>query len=711
MSHQNKPSNKITRRDFIDGVNASVLALNTGALTFGLGSLANAQETGTRTVREIENIWIPMSDGVKLAARLWLPEDAEENPVPVLLSYNPYRKRSDTRLTDETIYPYFAQNGYAGIRVDIRGSGDSEGLPMDEYVKQEQDDALEIFAWLERQPWCTGKAGMFGLSWGGFNTLQVAARRPPALKAVITHCSTDDRYSDDAHYRGGTVIQDMFIWGAYFFHIGAHPPDPEIVGDRWRDMWMNRLKNMDFNVINWFRHQHRDDYWKHASVIENYSDIECPVYAIGGWVDCYSNAVPRLLAGLKVPRKGLIGPWGHIYPHNERAQPGPRIDYLNEALRWWDYWLKDIDTGIMDEPTLRVWMQEESACCGMNNVNGRWVAEETWPPARMKPRTYYINASGLEANEGPENALRLTPRQTVGETAPNWCAFNMQTELPVDQTIDDARSLSFDSEPLEENFEILGAPVVTVDVAVDKPVAYLAVRLNEVFPSRSSKRVTYTILNLTHRDNHETPTALEPGKRYRIALKLDDIAHVFKRGSRLRVAISTTYWPHSWPSPEPVNLTLYTGTSTLDLPVRSPRVADGKVSFGAAFQPEHSSMTVLDPGEPGSTIYTRDVGGSVLTMRSESPESRVRLDAIGLEKSSAARAEMTIDDYDPSSARLEMWQMSGYTHGSWDVRIESTVRFSVSKNEFVLWGEYRAYDHDELISERRWDEKIPRQLV
>jgi len=711
MTEETRQAGEIGRRDFIDGVNASVLALHSGALTFGLGSLASAQPNGTYAVREIENVWIPMSDGTQLAARLWLPEDAEENPVPVLLSYYPYRKRDGTRLNDESLFPYFARNGYAGIRVDIRGSGDSEGLPQDEYVKQEQDDALEIFAWLERQPWCNGRAGMFGLSWGGFNTLQVAARRPPALKAVITHCSTDDRYTDDAHFKGGAVIQDMFNWGGIFFHIGAHPPDPEIVGDRWLEMWMDRLRNMDFNIINWLRHQHRDDFWKHASVIENYGDIECPVYAIGGWVDCYSNAIPRLLAGLQVPSKGLIGPWGHMYPHSERAQPGPRIDYLNEALRWWDYWLKDIDTGIMEEPALRVWMQDEAACCGMNSVNGRWISVEDWPSERIVSQTWYLNASGLETSEGDEEALHLTPHQTVGQTAPRWCPFNMETDLPVDQAIDDALSLTFDSEPLEESFEIVGAPIVTVDVAVDKPVALLAVRLNEVLPDRSSRRVTYSVLNLTHRDSHETPTALVPGQRYRIALQLDDIAHVFKVGSRLRIAVSTAYWPHTWPSPEPVNLTLFAGTSIVEFPIRPPRAADSEVRFGEAFEPENSGMTMLDPGGEPSVEYVRDVGGSVLTMRQESPESRRRLDAIGTELSSASRTEMVIDDNDPSSATLEMWNKSGYRRDTWDARIESTVRFSVTEDEFVIWGEYLAYDHDELISDRTWDERIPRQLV
>ena len=730
MTTQNRPINQINRREFISGVSASALALNAGTLTFGFAGPARGEPAGPREVRDIENVWIPMSDGVKLAARLWLPEDAEQNPVPAILEYIPYRKRDMTRLRDETMHPYFAANGYASIRVDIRGSGDSEGLQGGEYDRQEQADGMEIIAWLARQPWCTGKVGMFGKSWGGFNSLQLAARRPPALKAIITLCSTDDRYTDDAHYKGGTIIQAMNLWGSQFFTLQGGAPDPEIVGERWREMWLARLRRLDFHLADWVRRQHRDEFWKHGSVNENYGDIECPVYAIGGWVDCYSNAVPRLLAGLKTPRKGLIGPWGHVYPHQESAEPGPRIDYLGEALRWWDYWLKGIDTGIMDEPVLRVWMQHEPACCGAVEVNGRWVAEESWPSPRIRPRTYHLNASGLDTGRGGEQPMKLAPLQTDGQTAPRWGMFNMQTDLPVDQRIDDARSMSFDSEPLEEDFEILGAPVVTVEVAVDKPVAFLAVRLNEVFPDRVSKRVTYTVLNLTHRDSHETPTPLTPGKRYRIPIQLDDIAHRFTRGNRLRVAISTTYWPHVWPSPEPVNLTLYSGVSTLELPVRPERPEDGQLrAFGPAFEPAHSGLTIVDAGGKedtgkvsgsrlaganmsGRKDFIRQIGGSKLTLLNESPETRFRLNATGTVISTAQREQVEVDDLDPTSAKVEIRRMYGYARGdAWNTRVETTIRLVFTKDEFLLTSELRALEHDEVVFENSWNEKIPRLLV
>ncbi|HEY7689136.1 MAG TPA: CocE/NonD family hydrolase, partial [Dongiaceae bacterium] len=264
-----------------------------------------------RKVREIENTFIPLADGTKLAARIWLPEDAEKNPVPAILEYLPYRKRNGdgTATRDALTHPYFAGHGYAGVRVDLRGFGESDGISLDEYTKQEHDDCLEVLAWLEKQPWCTGACGMIGISWGGFNGLQVAARAPSQLKAVITLCSTDDRYADDIHAMGGCQLVDNVAWASAMFAIQAHPPDPALVGDRWREMWLHRLENQPLLIANWLEHQRRDAMWKHGSVCENYDDIACPIYAVGGWADGYSNAVPRLLAGLKVPRKGLVGPW------------------------------------------------------------------------------------------------------------------------------------------------------------------------------------------------------------------------------------------------------------------------------------------------------------------------------------------------------------------------------------------------------------------
>ena len=700
-----------TRRAVLQGINAALLtsvsAKAFAATTVGAQTPQPVVRKGPRKVREIANIWIPMSDGTRIAARMWLPEDAEDNPVPVLMDYIPYRKREDT----DGMYPYLASHGYACVRPDIRGSGDSEGLPQDEYVKQEQDDGVEIIAWLARQSWCTGKVGMFGLSWGGFNALQVAARRPPELKAIITVGSTDDRYEETPFFGGVVNDAAFFEWGLRYPALCARPPDPAIVGDHWRDMWMKRLKNLDYYTLNWLTHQHRDAFWKHGSVGQDYGAIECPVYAVSGWKDVFHLPVERMMAKLKCPRKGLVGPWGHGYPDD--TEPGPAIDWLTESLRWWDHWLKDIDTGIMAEPMYRVWMQQEPMMRGVHQIPGRWVAEESWPSPRIRPRKLYLTKGGLESHAGVETPRVLKPLQTVGITAPRWHSRDIDTEVPTDQRVDDARSLTFDCEPLEGNFEILGQPVVTLDLMVDKPVAFLAVRLNEVEPSGLSKRITYNVLNLTHRDSHEFPQPLEPGKRYRIRMPLENCAHVFKSGRRIRVAVSTSYWPAFWPSPEPVTLTLYAGGSELELPVRPPRAEDRNLKpFGPAFVPEPTSGRTVLQKAPASTRDSEwDAATKKLTIRTAMPGDRYRVDAIGTELWSTASEVTEILDHDPTSAKVESKYITTFKRDSWNIRVESHLRMSLTNDNFLFVGQITAFEHDKKVFTKTWNRTIPRMLV
>jgi putative CocE/NonD family hydrolase len=463
-----------------------------------------------RAVREIENVWIPLADGCRLAARLWLPEDAERDPVPAILEYLPYRKRDATAARDELTHPYVAGHGYACIRVDLRGSGDSDGLMHDEYLKQEHDDALEVIAWIAAQTWCSGAVGMMGISWGGFNGLQVAARRPPALKAVITVCSTDDRYADDVHFIGGALLQNNLTWGSAMLAYMTRPPDPALVGERWRELWLDRLNHLPFFSARWLAHQQRDTFWKHGSVCEDFAAITCPVFAVGGWTDGYPNPIPRLLAGLRSPCRGLIGPWGHRYPH--MASPGPQIGFLQEALRWWDQWLKGIDTGVMDEPVLRAWMQESVRPAPWYGERpGRWVAEASWPPTGIALENWYLTATGIEATPAAPAPLILKSPETVGLLSGTWSVQGVTPDEACDQREEDGKSLVFDTAPLTRRLELLGSPTLEIDLSSDKPNAKLVVRLCDVHPDGASTRVSYGILNLTHRDSHEFPTALAGG--------------------------------------------------------------------------------------------------------------------------------------------------------------------------------------------------------
>ena len=637
-----------------------------------------------REIREIEHTLIPLPDGTNLAARIWLPADAAQNPVPAILEYLPYRKRTGTYERDALTHPYLAGHGYAAVRVDIRGSGESDGLLFDEYAQQELDDALEIIAWLAAQPWCSGAVGMMGISWGGFNALQVAALRPPALKAIITICSTDDRYSDDVHYMGGTLLRAGFGWASFLFGAMCHPPDPALVGDRWRTMWLQRLNNLPLFLETWVRHQRRDDYWKHGSVCEDYAAIQCPVFAVGGWTDGYTNAIPRLLRHLTVPRKGLIGPWAHAYPHF--ALPGPQIGFLREALRWWDRWLKDIDTGVMDEPMLRAWMTESVTPAPYHQeLPGRWIAEASWPPPGMQVHRLALTDEGLRADDAPLTPRTVCSPQTVGTHGGSWCPFGRAADQAGDQQEDDARSLVFETAPLDARIEILGAPVVTLDIAADRPVANLAVRLCDVHPDATSLRVSYGIRNLTHRDGDETPAPLDPGHRYRVRIVLNDAGSVFPAGHRIRVAISTTYWPMIWPPPENATVTVFGGS--LELPVRVPAAADA-----------------LLPPLPGPETASPE---HVTAVR----QGVVRIDRIGLELGTEGTFSSNIEEDDPLSAVAEMRQTQTISRDAWRVRIETQMQLSCTRDAFLLRATMQAWEGDLEVCRREWVASVPRDLV
>lgn len=662
-------------------------------------------------VKLIENTWVTLADGTRLAARIWMPEDAAQHPVPAILEYLPYRKTDGTCIRDRVIHEYFAGHGYASIRVDMRGSGDSDGLLLDEYLPQEQQDALEVIAWIAAQPWCTGKVGMMGISWGGFNSLQVAACRPPALKAIITVCSTDDRYTDDCHYMGGCLLgSDMLNWASIMFSYNALPPDPAVVGERWHDMWLQRLEGAPPFIEAWVGHQRRDAFWKQGSVDEDYSAIACPVYAVGGWVDPYTNSVPRLLERLSVPRKGLIGPWVHSYPHT--AIPEPSIGFLQECLRWWDCWLKDIDTGIMNEPMLRAWMPDAvpPAPCEPE-WPGRWVAEAAWPPAANSEAVYFLGDQRLESAAGPAGQLSLVGAQTNGSTAGVWCPYGNKFGMPIDQRLDDGLSLCFTSEPAQEAMEILGFPQVHLQLSADQPDALVAVRLCDVAPEGDTRLVSWGLLNLTHRNSHADPEPLLPGRQYSVTVQLNVAAHRLAPGHRWRLAVSPTYWPHAWPSPVPVKLTLHTGpASRLILPVRPANPLDASLQPFAEAEGapmlEHQVLRVPD----ASRTVSYDVTAGRMQMVDLIDDGRSQL-ADGLVYDSRITNIYSITDRLPASATVECSRQIEISRGEWNTRVETSSLMTSDREHFYLTNVLNAYEGAVRVFAKTWTSKIRRDLV
>src|SRR4051812_39715881 len=502
-------------------------------------------------VRTVETEWITLADGTRLAARLWLPEGLGR--VPAVLEYLPYRLSDGTQAGDEQQMGWFAGHGYGCARVDIRGTGNSGGVIEDEYSELEQADGLEVISWLAAQPWCDGKVGIVGTSWSGFNGLQLAARTPPELGAVISYYASDDRYADDVHYRGGLVIpMDMAQWANCMLSWNALPPDPAIAGEAWRALWRERLERTPHFAERWLAHQRRDAYWRHGSACEHYDRIRCPVMAIGGWTDGYTDAVLRLLEHVDVPRRGLIGPWGHNDPVH--GVPAPAVGSLGECVRFFDRWLKGIGNGLDDEPMLIAWLQDSvPPRARYEERPGRWIAEATWPPAAQRSLRLHLSAGhALTPEEAEPAVLSVRGAQTTGLDGGAWCADGHSDDLPFDQRAAAGRSLCLDSPPLDAPLELLGHALAELTLISDRPVALVSVRLCEVLPGGASLMVTRGQLNLTHREGHDRVVPLIPGEPFAVSVPLDAIAHRFAAGSRLRVALSPTYWPLAWPSPEVV---------------------------------------------------------------------------------------------------------------------------------------------------------------
>jgi predicted acyl esterase len=514
------------------------------------------------------------------------------------------------------------------------------------------------------------------------------------------------------HYMGGCLLTDTLDWGTMFQALLTLPPDPALVGDRWRAMWQERIDAVHVPIEAWLRHQRRDEFWRHGSVCEDYAAIQVPVLAVGGWLDGYSNAIPRLLEGLSVPRRGIIGPWAHSYPHT--GIPGPTFNFLAEVVRWFDHWLKGAENGAMDEPMYRAWMAEElPARAFYATAPGRWVAEESWPSERIQGRRWFLGDGRLIDEPEPVVRSFASPRVT-GLAGGEWCPYGTGgrgPEFPGDQREDDGRSLTWDSAALEERLEILGAPVAELDLAVDGPNAFVAVRLCDVAPDGASTRATYGVLNLTHRDGHAEPRPMVPWDRTRVRVQLNDTAYAFPPGHRLRLAVSTDYWPMVWPSPEPVTLTVYGDESSVELPVRPPRAEDARLrDLGEPEGGLPAAFTVLREGN-----WTREVridamsGATTVTNVVDGPLNR--LDRTGRALALGGFDRSSIGSDDPTTARAESRRVFEIMRDGATITVAAEVDLGCTRDDFLLDVRMAATEDGADVWSRDWKATIPRDHV
>jgi predicted acyl esterase len=525
---------------------------------------------------------IPMPDGIELAVTLYLPADGGVTRVPVLFEFLPYRKDDAMLARDYDLYSYMTRHGYAGARVDIRGTGRSGGeLPAGEYTEQEQLDAEAAIAWLAHQPWCTGAVGMWGISWGGFNAIQVAVRRPPALKAIIAVDSSDDMFHDDVHYIDGMLHLDEYA--LMIDHLNALPPAPDYPLDE--DVLAARFDSEPW-LLSWLSQQQDGPYWRRASLRPEYRSLTLPAFLIGGWYDGYRDSIPRMLASCPAPVRALIGPWNHSFPHN--AVPGPAIEWRAEAVRWWDHWLKNIDTGLLAEPPVTVFVRHRHAPDpDLTELPGRWRTESALPPERTDYQTRYCCSDGTLADQPQPGAAAVKLRYvaSAGIEAGHWWG-----ELTVDQRGADAFALTFDTEPLDAELEILGVPQVEIHGSSDaKPLHWFA-RLCDVAPDGTVTLVTGGGRPACADVLRDAAPASSGG----MVLDLHVTSWVFPRGHKVRLAISNAMWPMIWPTP-------HLDTAVLRLGSEGTRLVLPVIPYQARPEPAYPA--------PGPTQHPSDVRG------------------------------------------------------------------------------------------------------
>jgi uncharacterized protein len=644
-----------------------------------------------------EHVRIPMTDGISLSATLFFPE-ADDRPWPVIMEALPYRK-DDAIAGYDGHYADLADHGYVSVRLDIRGTGSSGGITTDEYSADERRDLVEVIDWLATQEWSSGNVGMFGTSYGGFNSLQAALEKPPALKAIVPIFASDDRYNDDVHYFGGALKHvDLVDYPTYMVAMNALPPVPRMWGEDWRDEWQRRLERTEPWLLTWLAHQRRDDYWLYGSAREDIASITAATMVVAGWADGYTNIALRSFERMQAPVRLLIGPWSHGSP--ESCRPGPNIDGTAEILRWFDRWLKSEDNGIDREPPIVVYQQRSTMPDPLrDDVRGEWRAEPTWPPARLRAKELALGDAepGGLAGEGPADAL--TVAGDVGATAWISCAGGLPWGQSSDQRPDEQRSLTYTWAPLEHEQEVFGHPRLRVKLASDQPIAYLSAKITDVFPDGTSSLVVRGMTNIAHRSE---PVA--PGEPFELDLELEAIAWTFEAGHRVRLDLAGADWPNAWPPPYAATLTIDRPSATLELPVLDgPPLADPP------------AVRVL-AGTQRSTESTEE---GWWHWEVDEPKDGMRIARTGYGGTSAGDGEATAyrDRYEGTVGASTTDPGIAFSDGESEfeiafpeatVRTQSRVRVDSTAEAYTVAIELTAYEDGAERFTKRWDRVFPR---
>jgi len=655
---------------------------------------------------DIQEAWITLPDGVRLAADLFVPKGGSKGErFPVLLEYLPYRK-AESRDRNHALYSYFVRRGYIVARVDMRGTGTSEGrLIAYEYSDQENDDGEVVIDWLSKHPFSNGNVGMFGISWGGFNAIHLAMRNPPALKAIIAVCATDDLYQDDVHFMDGIIHVDS--WEMSQDLDNARPGAPDYVIDE--EYFQNRFDTEPW-MMTYKRQQRYGPFWERTTLKERYESIRVPTFMIGGWYDGYRDSLPRMLEHLEAPVKALIGPWSHYYPHN--ASPKPQMEWRHEAVRWFDYWLKGRNTGILDEPRFAVFIRRwHPPGPVLDEVEGEWRWEEGWPIERIRERTFYPQANHTLANKGSKTAThQLRYFATTGVEAGGpvmWWGDAAHDQRPTD-----AFSLVYDTEPLQTEIEILGMPRAILQVSASAPHANWFVRLSDIAPDGTVTQVAGAGFNGTHRESAKDPKELVPGEVFELEIEMHFTSWVFEEGHRMRFAVNNAQWPMLWPTPYPMTTTLGLGgknKTRLVVPVVPPGEWPQPNFLPPERDPEVPGFETLDAGNVSgygeiSSIDRNPQTGTATVKATNSSGSRYPW---GTERFTETIEHRTSDDHPEATSVVGTYRMSVELEDR-TLTWESEMSFRSDLENFHYDYTRRLSKDGKIIRERSWEDTIPR---
>ncbi|GAA4905779.1 CocE/NonD family hydrolase [Streptomyces coeruleoprunus] len=636
-----------------------------------------------------EDVRVPLPGGTLLYARIWRPLTGD--PVPALLEYGPGRLTDGTAPRDAQRHPWYAGHGYASVRVDPRGLGNSEGVPPAD-GDDDVADAVAVVEWLAARPWCDGRVGLFGLGRGGSTALRAAAlapEPPPALAAVVAVCASDglDGDPDDGGFDVPVARHTALLVER------AEPPDPRYAGDAWFDLWTARLEALDP------RPPAPGPVQAGAPVPLDHAAVRVPVLAVGGWCDPYRDTVLRLAAHAPRDRvRGLLGPWPHRYP-DRGEPPGPPIGFLQETLRWWDHHLRGAANGVMDEPPLRAWISGRAP-------GDEWTAEDAWPSPDVTDVTYALRGSPV---------LVRSPLHT-GLDAGRPVPLGGDADLPPDQRAEDAQGACFDFPVPDDGppVEILGRPLVRLALRSGAPAGHVVARLCDVAPDGASTLVTRGVLR--HRGGEGGP----------YVCRLAAAGHAFRPGHRIRLALSSAYWPWVWPRPDAeAGFVLERAGSSLELPVRAalsvpgapgaPGTSRTVVAFEEPEQAEPLGVNVpatLDGQRPALRVV-HDVAEGAWRLEADpcsDEHGPVRVHPDGLEYGKEATETYTIDASGPLSARVGVeWRIRLHRPDElWDATVAVRSETGCDSGSFLTSTEVVCGVGDEVVFHRTWEKRLPR---